>query len=70
MPESFHGTGDVFASTLLGALTIDKNPQCALKIAVDYTVESIKLTLKNENRNWYGVDFEKALPYLINAIKQ
>ena len=69
LPESFHGTGDVFASTLLGGLTIGKTPQQALEIAVDYTVESIKNTLNNKNRNWYGVDFETALPYLINRIK-
>ena len=69
LPVSFHGTGDVFASALCGALTINKDLNEALKIAVDYTVESIALTIKNENRNWYGVDFETALPYLINRIK-
>ena len=69
LPESFHGTGDVFASTLLGAITKGNTPQKALEIAVDFTVESIKRTLDNKDRNWYGVDFEKALPYLINKIK-
>ncbi len=69
LPQSFHGTGDVFASTLCGALTIGKDLQQALEIAVDYTVESISLTIKNPDHNWYGVDFENAFPYLMNKIK-
>lgn len=69
LPAKFHGTGDVFASALCGALAIDKPLQNALKIATDYTVKSIELTLENKNHNWYGVDFERAFPYLIEKIK-
>lgn len=69
LPKSFHGTGDVFASTLCGALTNTSDLSNALKIAVDFTVESIKNTIKNPQRNWYGVEFESAFPYLINRIK-
>lgn len=69
LPQSFHGTGDVFASTLCGALTRKNDIEEALKIAVDYTVESISETIKNKNRNWYGVDFESCMPYLIERIK-
>ena len=68
IPASFHGTGDVFASALCGALTKGKDALSALKIAVDFTVESISNTIKNKNHNWYGVDFETAIPYLINEI--
>ena len=69
LPQSFHGTGDVFASSLCGALSIGKDLASALEIAVDYTVESIKLTIENPNHNWYGVEFERAFPYLIEKIK-
>ena len=69
LPQSFHGTGDVFASSLCGALSIGKDLPSALKIAVDYTVESIKMTVKNPDHNWYGVEFEKAFPYLIEKLK-
>lgn len=69
LPVNFHGTGDVFASALCGALTIGKTLKQAVKIAVDYTVECINETVKNPNANWYGVEFEKAIPYLINTIK-
>lgn len=68
LPKSFHGTGDVFASTLSGALCNNKDIKSALKIAVDFTVESIKQTINNPNSNWYGVDFETAIPYLIKSL--
>ena len=69
LPQSFHGTGDVFASAFLGGVTIGKSIPSALSIAVDYTVESIYNTINNPNRNWYGVDFETSLTYLINRLK-
>lgn len=69
LPQSFHGTGDVFASAFLGGVTIGKSIPSALSIAVDYTVESISNTINNPNRNWYGVDFETSLTYLINRLK-
>ncbi len=70
LPVSFHGTGDVFASALCGAITIGKSISEALKIAVDYTVESISLTVNNPKHNWYGVEFERAIPYLIERINK
>lgn len=70
LPKSFHGTGDVFASCLCGALSVGKNIEQALKIAVDFTVESIMQTINNPKANWYGVDFEKAFPTLIENINK
>ena len=69
LPQSFHGTGDVFASALCGALSLGKPIDKALEIAVDYTVESIRVTIENPEHVWYGVEFEKAIPYLVNRIK-
>ena len=70
LPKSFHGTGDVFASTLCGALATEKSLDSSLKIAVDYTVNCISKTLDNPNANWYGVDFESALPDLILSLNK
>ena len=70
LPQSFHGTGDVFASALCGAMSIGKDITSALKIAVDFTVESIKATIQNPNHNWYGVEFEKAFPQLIKMLNE
>lgn len=69
LPVSFHGTGDVFASTMCGALALGKSAEESSAIAVDYTVQSMLETLKEENHNTYGVNFEQALPYLVERIK-
>lgn len=62
-----HGTGDVYASTFVGALVRGKDAFTAAKIAADYTVRCIELT-KEDAEHWYGVKFEKAMPELISAI--
>ena len=59
--ENFHGTGDVFASAVTGALVLKKDIKDVVKIACDFVQESIECTLLNPNYNWYGVDFESAL---------
>lgn len=68
LPHSFHGTGDVFASSCCGALTSGFTYRESLKIATDFTVESIRKTVAEKEHIWYGVDFESALPYLIRRI--
>ena len=69
LPVSFHGTGDIFASTCVGALMNEFSLEDSLKIAVDYTVESIKASMKDKKHRWYGVNFEEAIPMLIKRIK-
>ncbi len=66
--KSFHGTGDIFASTLTGALTNGFSFEEAMKVAVDYTVECMKVTLEKDPECWYGVSFESAIPYLLKRI--
>ncbi len=65
---TYHGTGDVFASTCLGALVNGKTLEEALRIATDYTVESIFQTEKDPDHRWYGVNFESSIPYLIERL--
>ena len=63
----YHGTGDIFASVLIGALAKGMDLLDSAKLAVNFTVESILETKKIENYDEkYGVDFEKVLPKLIN----
>ena len=59
--ENFHGTGDLFASVVTGALVLKKELKEAVEIACDFLQESIECTLSNPNYNWYGVEFESAL---------
>lgn len=64
----FHGTGDVFGSTLLSALLNDFPLEEAIQIAVDYTHKCIALTVEAEQERRYGVCFERAIPYLIRRL--
>lgn len=70
LPKSFHGTGDIYASSALGAMMRGISVEDSLAIAVDYTLECIKQTLNDENHRFYGVNFETALPYYINRIAE
>lgn len=67
---SFHGTGDVFSSSCVGALTKGMSLSGAVKTAADFTLEAIKATMNDPHRNWYGVNFEEALPCLIESLKK
>ena len=58
----FHGTGDVFASFLLGALMNDLPLEKAAEIALEMTRISIVETLQDGEPLRYGMQFEKALP--------
>ena len=68
LPVRFHGTGDIFASTCVGAIMNGFSFEETLRIAVGYTVECILGTISDKKHNWYGVNFEKAIPYLIRRI--
>lgn len=68
MPQNFHGTGDIFASVLTGALVRDFSLDKACRLAADFVVEAIRATLSHKDYNWYGVDFETALPSLISQL--
>ncbi len=68
LPNSCHGTGDIYASSFVGALTRGKSAYDAAVIAADYTVECIKCTAQLDN-HWYGAAFEPVLSKLIEALK-
>ncbi len=67
---SYHGTGDVFSSVSVGALMRGLSLRDAFALAADYTVETIKATLENPDKPWYGVDFETTIPYLVNTLAE
>lgn len=69
IPQIFHGTGDIFASACVGGITKGFPFEKALQIAVDFISQSIKETLKDKNANWYGVNFETALPKLWKMVE-
>ena len=65
---SYHGTGDIFSSTCIGAMMNDMDWKGAMAVAADYTAECIRLTLEDPSEPWYGVNFEQAIPYLLKRI--
>lgn len=70
MNVAYHGTGDIFASATVGALMRGHTTESALAVAVDFTLECIKLTMADEDRRTYGVNFEQALPYYIERLEK
>lgn len=69
LPVAYHGTGDVFASAVVGANMRGKSIEESLKIAVDFTLEAMRKTMADPNSRFYGVNFEEALPYYIELLK-
>ena len=65
---AYHGTGDLFSSVCAGAILRGRTLADACKIAADYTAHTIRVTLENPAKPWYGVDFEKTLPDLLKTL--
>ena len=59
-----HGTGDVYASSFVGAYMNGKSMYDAAVIAAEYTLSCIKATILDKD-HWYGVKFEAVLPKLV-----
>ena len=66
--KSYHGTGDVYASTFLGAYLSNNDLYKSTKIAADFVVEAIKNTIEDPSHN-YGVKFEPLLADFISKNK-
>lgn len=66
--QVFYGTGDVFASALMGAMLCGRSTGEATRVAVDFTHEAMLRTLENGLPLRYGAAFEQALPGLIRAL--
>lgn len=62
----FHGTGDLFSSTVIGEIMHGKDWKDAMRIAADYTAYTIEMTMKDPKKPWYGVNFEATIPQLIS----
>ena len=65
LSRAMHGTGDVFASVFAGAILRGKTAAGAAALAADVVCAAIEAT---EPDHWYGVSFEKVIPYLSTHI--
>ena len=68
LPNSCHGTGDIYASAFVGAFVRGKSAYDAAAIAANYTMECIRYTGTLDN-HWYGAAFEPVLGKLIESLK-
>ena len=70
LPLAYHGTGDICASAILGAFMRGLSLEDSLEIAVDFTLECMRATERDNSRRFYGVSFESAIPYYIRKIEE
>ena len=66
----YHGTGDIFAATVVGGMMRGLPLEEAASLAVRFTLACIDATERDPRAGWYGVEFEKALPLLCDAVRR
>ena len=67
LEKSCHGTGDIFASAFTGAMVCGKSALEAARVAGNFTLAGMKATTEG---HWYGTQFEKAIPVLLDELKK
>ena len=69
IPVSYHGTGDIFASTLTAAYLNGRSLKSAAQIAANFTARCIKQAQLENREERFGVNFESQIPYLIKYLE-
>lgn len=69
-PQSFHGTGDLYSSVVLGGLMRGLSLGDALSLAADFVVACIEATAASTAARWYGVEFESQIPLLCQMLEK
>lgn len=67
---TFHGSGDVFASSFAALLTRGAELETALKLAEAFVSDCVERTEKRNIPRHYGLDFESALPQYIRNVEK
>ena len=65
---SYHGTGDLFASALLGGVIQGQSLISAIRLAMQFVCASIRRTRLDVEKERDGLSFEPYLPYYAKAI--
>lgn len=61
----YYGAGDVFSAVVAGAVSQGKSIRESLELAIDFTGKAVEETSKDAS-HWYGLKFERLLPWLIS----
>ncbi len=67
---SFHGTGDLWASVFIGACMHAIPMADAMDLSGRFVKEAIHITLADQGDPLFGTEFEKALPFLVQNLKE
>ena len=70
IPGYFHGTGDLFSSTLLCGLLNGMTLYEACDTAVEFTHRTIVTTAKSGGDTRFGPKFETHLPWLARLMEE
>lgn len=66
---AYHGTGDIFTSTLTCGILMNKSLKDSAQIAAKFTRGCIKLTKEEYPEMKYGVNFEAKIPELLKLLE-
>ena len=69
-PQSYHGTGDIYSSTVAGGLMRGMELSDALSLPADFVVRCIDATSTAEDARWYGAEFESQIPWLCGQLTE
>ena len=69
-PQSYHGTGDLFASVCVGGLMNGLSLERSAQVAAAFVSACIAATAANPQAGWYGVEFEGQIPTLLSLLRQ
>lgn len=70
LPYMLHGTGDLFASSLLAAVMTGRNLSHATRFASDFVVSAMKITAHQPDFQNRGVSFEPLLGDIASLLKE
>lgn len=69
-PQSYHGTGDLFASATVGGLMRGLSLGSSLTLAADFVVACIEATAASDSQRWYAVEFEPQIAFLCQMLQE
>lgn len=70
IPGYYVGTGDIFSSVAVSAMMRGKGFGESVRLAVDFTADSIQRTYDAGTDPMFGVDFEHGIPDLVARLDQ
>lgn len=69
-PQSYHGTGDLYSSVVIGGLMRGLGLGDALSLAADFVVACIEYTAASDSKRWYAVEFEPMIAQLCQMLHE